>query len=677
MGATAIFELGAKTPLTAFGETKTVAAWAEDERARAWTGLILERLAEGMSSEQAIALPVAVPGRRARGHLAFGEHKTLRDWADDPRCGVAYDTLKARVKAEWPLEQALTTPVQASGMRGEPELVKAWGEAKTIFDWALDPRCETAAQNIRMRLKAGYAPEYAIATPTAAHSTEKVAAFGEAKSLRAWARDPRAGATREAIRRRIANGMPVEEAITKPAMEMWEGGLTAFGEHKTLEAWAQDPRCVVSGSALGDRLKRGLAPEEALTRSHGFVRRLAPEVASAHGVPPHARLVTAFGETKSANRWGQDPRCSISCTHLVKRLEGGMEPEEAITTPSALLPRFLEAFGETKRVAHWASDPRCTVSASCLFQRINKGMPLEAAMTTPAERDWSREIFEVFGESKTLRDWSEDPRCAVSYTTLQSRLSNYGMAFAVALTSAPAVCRRGRYGEMAAAFGERRPLGEWMRDGRCVVSRKALGRRLRLGWELEKAMTTPERGDLPVNVQGRFVEAFGERKNMRQWGLDARCVVDLGTLKQRLGRDWEPQRALTTPPMPTDHLRGKHLPKRTQREATAFGETKALGLWARDPRCRVEHTTLAYRLGKGWDPERAIDTPQGSREAAPTARAPKGGLTAFGETKPLVAWAKDRRCGVPAAVVQARLDVGWSVEDALTVAMGVAVARAA
>jgi hypothetical protein len=39
---------------------------------------------------------------------AFGETKCTAAWADDPRCAVSYDTLKQRLAADWEPERALT-----------------------------------------------------------------------------------------------------------------------------------------------------------------------------------------------------------------------------------------------------------------------------------------------------------------------------------------------------------------------------------------------------------------------------------------------------------------------------------------------------------------------------------------------------------------------------------------
>lgn len=40
---------------------------------------------------------------------AFGEQKTLADWARDQRCVVRYDTLKRRVRTGWDPVEAITT----------------------------------------------------------------------------------------------------------------------------------------------------------------------------------------------------------------------------------------------------------------------------------------------------------------------------------------------------------------------------------------------------------------------------------------------------------------------------------------------------------------------------------------------------------------------------------------
>lgn len=53
--------------------------------------------------------------RRSNVHIyAFGEQKTIADWARDVRCIVSYDVLQNRIKKGWQAEAALTTKVRGS-----------------------------------------------------------------------------------------------------------------------------------------------------------------------------------------------------------------------------------------------------------------------------------------------------------------------------------------------------------------------------------------------------------------------------------------------------------------------------------------------------------------------------------------------------------------------------------
>jgi hypothetical protein len=42
---------------------------------------------------------------------------------------------------------------------------------------------------------------------------------------------------------------------------------------------------------------------------------------------------------------------------------------------------------------------------------------------------------------------------------------------------------------------------------------------------------------------------------------------------------------------------------------TAFGETKILRDWAKDPRCTVTANTIRYRISQGWGDAAAVATP--------------------------------------------------------------------
>lgn len=92
--------------------------------------------------------------------------------------------------------------------------------------------------------------------------------------------------------------------------------------------------------------------------------------------------------------------------------------------------------------------------------------------------------------------------------------------------------------------GESKSLVEWAE--KIGISDKALGERLnRYGWSVEDALTNNEKGRNKTN--NRWIEAFGEKKCLVDWGKDERCLVTSITLAKRLGRGWDAERAITTP----------------------------------------------------------------------------------------------------------------------------------
>ena len=92
-----------------------------------------------------------------------------------------------------------------------------------------------------------------------------------------------------------------------------------------------------------------------------------------------------------------------------------------------------------------------------------------------------------------------------------------------------------------------------------------------------------------------IVSAFGESKTVSQWAEDARCAVGRATVYDRILKKWNPEKAITHPLKP-----------RPLRYVSAFGETKTLAEWARDPRAKVSRRVICSRLTKGIDPEIAI-----------------------------------------------------------------------
>ncbi len=101
---------------------------------------------------------------------AFGEEKTKSEWAKDPRCVVSVATLHYRLIQGRNPEEAITSPewtnLKRSTVNGRHMVVSAFGEQKITAQWAKDPRCQVKADTLDQRLRDGWKPERAIATPT-------------------------------------------------------------------------------------------------------------------------------------------------------------------------------------------------------------------------------------------------------------------------------------------------------------------------------------------------------------------------------------------------------------------------------------------------------------------------------------------------------------------------------
>lgn len=87
--------------------------------------------------------------------------------------------------------------------------------------------------------------------------------------------------------------------------------------------------------------------------------------------------------------------------------------------------------------------------------------------------------------------------------------------------------------------------------------------------------------------------------------------------------------------------------RRNRREITAFGETKSVTEWSRDPRCKVTHAALYLRVSRrGWDAERALTVPEiknnGDAEMCPSGHAYSEGNIYW--TGPDRTWRRCRIC---------------------------------
>lgn len=161
-------------------------------------------------------------------------------------------------------------------------MVTAYGETKSVGEWALDKRCKVQEHVLLHRLKIGMEPEVAM-TQRHRYRNPIFEAFDETKLLMDWAKDARCVVSFQALYKRVHGGMSVGEAMAKPMIRdirkhhVWPP-VTAFGETKSVMDWANDVQCVVSEMTLRKRLNEGFEPEEAITAyAHKGPRRFWKE----------------------------------------------------------------------------------------------------------------------------------------------------------------------------------------------------------------------------------------------------------------------------------------------------------------------------------------------------------------------------------------------------------------
>lgn len=101
---------------------------------------------------------------------AFGENKTLSQWADDTRCNVPYNALQKRLRLGWDSEEAISAKPLSNRHykpKKDAKFYKAFGESKTLFQWSKDERCKPSYKMLWQRVEQlGWHIEDAIEIPT-------------------------------------------------------------------------------------------------------------------------------------------------------------------------------------------------------------------------------------------------------------------------------------------------------------------------------------------------------------------------------------------------------------------------------------------------------------------------------------------------------------------------------
>lgn len=152
----------------------------------------------------------------------------------------------------------------------------------------------------------------------------------------------------------------------------------------------------------------------------------------------------------------------------------------------------------------------------------------------------------AWGETKVLFDWGEDPRCKIGVWGLRSRYDRGGWDSMEEMISAPATekkesQRNMKTNRMLTAFGETKCLNAWLEDERCVIGIDGLRDRLKRGWDFEKALTTTHND----SRKRLMITAFGETKPILEWVKDSRCKIKIDCLRDRLKLGLDPELAMS------------------------------------------------------------------------------------------------------------------------------------
>lgn len=159
---------------------------------------------------------------------AWGETKSLAEWSEDERCnGISYHTIFDRMSRGWSLEDALTKQPRktkaaekdtltretvSKGSHPNDPIISAWGESKAGWEWAEDIRCRVSYKTMLSRINhLGWNVEDAISVAASKNNGIRY----EGQTILYWSKQPECGVGYNTLATRLKNGESVSEAMKK------------------------------------------------------------------------------------------------------------------------------------------------------------------------------------------------------------------------------------------------------------------------------------------------------------------------------------------------------------------------------------------------------------------------------------------------------------------------------
>jgi len=150
--------------------------------------------------------------------------------------------------------------------------------------------------------------------------------------------------------------------------------------------------------------------------------------------------------------------------------------------------------------------------------------------------------WEYNGKVRSLSDWAKE--FGFTLQIIQNRVNSKGWSIERALTTPVTANQKGdnstRYKQAKhwEYNGKSQPLSDWAREYNISIS--ALNSRLGRGWSFGQALNTP------LYSQAKLWKYKGESKPMSYWAR--KCGINQTTLDNRVGKlGWSLEKALTTP----------------------------------------------------------------------------------------------------------------------------------
>lgn len=320
------------------------------------------------------------------------------------------------------------------------------------------------------------------------------------------------------------------------------------------------------------------------------------------------------------------------------------------------LPRralvILTAFEERKSLAEWSRDPRCGVPKATLSYRYYRGWPAAELITLGPKARPSHFLKAPPPPPKHPRnhiDWDEAVRLITKGRATTRELAERYGASANGISNG--LRQRGvRLGPVHTHSNDPRlmHLVKVWSTMRCVSAKRR-----------SRHYVGPDQHGVLVCRAWNSFDAF------KVWARSSGYRRGLYLVRKNERKLYSPQNCAWVPPAQVKRkLRNPNAPPPARRLLTAFGETKSLTAWERDPRASVTITGMSFRLARGWTTEDAISAPRRGGGNFEYRLAP---VSAFGTSKTPSEWLRDPRCRIlSVGGLRKRLKRGWDPEAAIS-----------